>query len=90
MKLMLASETILQKALFSPRKGKMGDYRIYVLLAPHLGNKGSRCKVFGDDTFNWAREYWIVLIVSEKRLTSMALFSCNLISGNFHRKADNL
>ena len=31
---------VLQKTLFSPQKGKMGDYRIYVLLAPHLGNKG--------------------------------------------------
>jgi hypothetical protein len=44
----------------------MGDYRIYVLLAPHPGKKGYRCKGFGDDTFSSAREYWMVLIVSEK------------------------
>lgn len=32
---------LLQKINFAPLKGKLEDYRVYVLLAPHLGNCGS-------------------------------------------------
>ncbi|MGA8181656.1 MAG: glucan 1,4-alpha-glucosidase [Desulfobacterales bacterium] len=33
-------DTVLQKTSFIPQNGKMDDYRLYVLLAPHLGNQG--------------------------------------------------
>ncbi len=34
-------DVILQKTRFVPLKGKATDYHIYVLLAPHLGNRGA-------------------------------------------------
>ncbi len=34
-------DTILQRTQFKALKGKLNDYRIYVLLAPHLGNVGA-------------------------------------------------
>lgn len=32
--------TLLQRTKFRPLKGKMEDYHVYVILAPHLGNQG--------------------------------------------------
>jgi glucoamylase len=34
-------EVVLQQTRFVPLRGDLGDYRLYVLLAPHLGNRGS-------------------------------------------------
>jgi glucoamylase len=34
-------ETVLQQTKFVPLKGTLADYRLYVLLAPHLGNRGA-------------------------------------------------
>jgi glucoamylase len=34
-------DTVLQKTLFVPLEGKLGDYHLYVLLSPHLGNRGA-------------------------------------------------
>ncbi|MGH9141225.1 MAG: glycoside hydrolase family 15 protein, partial [Vicinamibacterales bacterium] len=31
---------VLQQTRFTPRRGPMDDYHLYVLLAPHLGNQG--------------------------------------------------
>ncbi len=31
---------VLQQMRFTPRRGPMDDYHLYVLLAPHLGNQG--------------------------------------------------
>lgn len=33
-------DTVLQKVKFIPEKGKLSEYQLYVLLAPHLGNQG--------------------------------------------------
>ncbi len=34
-------DVLLQKTRFVPLKGKLADYHVYVLLAPHLGNRGA-------------------------------------------------
>jgi glucoamylase len=34
-------DTLLQRVTFIPRQGALSDYRLYALLAPHLGNQGS-------------------------------------------------
>jgi glucoamylase len=34
-------DVVLQKVSFQPLVGSIGDYRMYVLLAPHLGNRGA-------------------------------------------------
>ncbi len=34
-------DVILQRIRFVPLKGAIGEYRLYVLLAPHLGNRGA-------------------------------------------------
>jgi len=35
-----ARDSVLQRTRFVPLKGKLEDYELYVLLAPHLGNQG--------------------------------------------------
>ncbi len=34
-------DVVLQKTLFTPLEGDLKDYRVHVLLTPHLGNRGS-------------------------------------------------
>ena len=34
-------DTVLQQTQFVPLKGKLADYHLYVLLSPHLGNRGA-------------------------------------------------
>src|SRR5262249_18844116 len=34
-------EVVLQWTQFVPQQGKLGDYSVYVLLAPHLANRGT-------------------------------------------------
>ena len=36
-----AREAVLQLTRFVPLEGVLGDYRVYALVAPHLGNRGS-------------------------------------------------
>jgi glucoamylase len=33
-------EAILQRTRFTPLRGRLEDYHLYALLAPHLGNRG--------------------------------------------------
>ncbi len=33
-------DTVLQQTTFVPQQGQLADYHVYVLLAPHLGNRG--------------------------------------------------
>jgi glucoamylase len=33
-------DVVLQDICFTPLEGELGDYRLYALLAPHLGNRG--------------------------------------------------
>lgn len=41
--------TLLQHVRFTPITGKLTDYKIYVLLAPHLGNQGNGNTAWVDD-----------------------------------------
>ncbi len=34
-------DTVLQKVKFTAKKGVLSDYKLYILLSPHLGNQGS-------------------------------------------------
>ena len=34
-------DVVLQETRFAPLRGSLGDYQLYVLLAPHLGNQGA-------------------------------------------------
>jgi len=45
-----ARDVVLHQTLFVPLQGALSDYRLYVLLAPHLGNQGA-----GNTA--WAGEY---------------------------------
>lgn len=36
-----AREVVLQKTKFTPIRGGIEDYHLYIILAPHLGNRGS-------------------------------------------------
>jgi glucoamylase len=42
-------DTVLQQVLFIPQQGVLSDYRLYVLLAPHLGNQGGGNSAWVDD-----------------------------------------
>ncbi len=33
-------DTVLQQVRFTARQGAIADYRLYILLSPHLGNQG--------------------------------------------------
>lgn len=43
-------DVLLQEIVFEPLVGELGDYRLYALLAPHLGNRG-----YGNN--GWLGEY---------------------------------
>jgi glucoamylase len=43
-------EVLLQKICFTPLRGSLSDYHLYVLAAPHLGN-------FGSDNTAWFGDY---------------------------------
>jgi glucoamylase len=36
-----ARDVVLQRTKFIPLEGELGDYHLYVLLAPHIGNQGA-------------------------------------------------
>jgi glucoamylase len=42
-------DTLLQKTRFIPQQGALSDYRLYVLLAPHLDNQGGSNSAWVDD-----------------------------------------
>lgn len=42
-------DVVLQYTQFSPLKGKLEDYHLYVLLAPHIGNRGYSNNAFLGD-----------------------------------------
>ena len=42
-------DVVLQQARFIPQQGALSDYRLYVLLAPHLGNQGGGNSAWVDD-----------------------------------------
>jgi glucoamylase len=46
-------EVVLQQTSFIPLEGSLGDYKLYVLLAPHLANHGSGNTGWYDELKGW-------------------------------------
>jgi glucoamylase len=58
---------VLQSTRFVPLQGRLGDYHLYVLLAPHLGNRGS-------DNTAWVGDYkGVPMLFAERESTALAL-----------------
>jgi glucoamylase len=58
---------VLQKVRFVPLQGKLSDYRLYALLAPHLAN-------FGSGNTGWVSDYkGIPLLFAQRDGCSLAL-----------------
>jgi glucoamylase len=63
-------ETILQHTLFTPLTGALGDYRVHVLLAPHLSNQG-----WGNTA--WVGEYKGVPMLFARRHGTALAVACS-------------
>lgn len=62
-------EVILQRTRFVPLRGTLSDYQLYVLLAPHLGNRGS-------GNTGWVGDYkGTPMLFANRESTSAALAS---------------
>jgi glucoamylase len=60
---------VLQKIRFTPRKGNLGDYKLYALLSPHLSN-------FGYGNTGWVGSYkGRPMLFAERGFTALALAS---------------
>ena len=60
-------DAVLQQTRFSALQGKLSDYRLFVLLAPHLGNQGA-----GNTA--WVGEYkGVEMLFAERNGTALAL-----------------
>lgn len=58
---------VLQKVRFVPLQGKLSDYRLYALLAPHLAN-------FGSGNTGWVSDYkGIPMLFAQRNECSLAL-----------------
>jgi len=62
-----ARPALLQRTRFTELTGDRGDYRLHVLLAPHLGNRGSANTAFIDDYKG------IPMLFAQRAETSLAL-----------------
>jgi glucoamylase len=63
-------DVLLQRIRFRPLVGELAQYRVYVLLAPHIGNQG-----YGND--GWADDYkGIPMLFAQRGDVSLAL-SCS-------------
>ena len=63
--------TVLQQTRFIPKQGELSAYRLYVLLAPHLGNHG-----FGN--FAWVSEYQGVTVLFARRRENALALICSI------------
>ena len=62
-------DVVLQRVRFVPLQGRLSDFRLYVLLAPHLGNRG------GGNTA-WVGEYkGMPMLLAERENYALALAS---------------
>lgn len=60
-------DVVLQQTQFTALKGKLGDYHIYVELAPHLANEG-------DHNTAWVGDYkGVPMLFAERQGTALAL-----------------
>lgn len=62
-------DVVLQHTRFVPLQGKLEDYHLYVLLAPHLGNQGSHNTAWLGDTKGTP------MLIAQRDSTSLALGS---------------
>ena len=63
-------DTVLQQVRFVARQGKLSDYQLYVLLAPHLGNHGS-----GNTA--WVEEFEGTSVLFAQRQGSALALACS-------------
>ena len=64
-------DTVLQETHFKALKGKLSDYHLHVLLAPHLGNQGA-------DNSAWVGDYkGVPMIFAQRGAVALAL-ACSL------------
>lgn len=62
-----SSDVLLQKIVFEPLVGRLEDYRLYALLAPHIGNRG-----YAND--GWAGDYKETpMLFAQRGSTALAL-----------------
>lgn len=60
-------DVLLQRTTFEALRGLIGDYRLYALLAPHIGNRG-----YGNDA--WVGEYkGVTMLFARRENTTLAL-----------------
>src|SRR5256712_8057838 len=60
-------DVLLQKVLFDPLKGRLGDYGVYTLLSPHIGNRG-----YGNN--GWVGDYkGTPMLFAQRENTALAL-----------------
>jgi glucoamylase len=60
-------DVVLQQTKFTPLKGKLDDYHLYVLLSPHLGNEG------GNNTA-WLGDYkGVPMLFAQRENVALAL-----------------
>jgi glucoamylase len=60
-------DVVLQKTRFVPQSGSLSDYRVYVLLAPHLANHGW-------DNTAWVGDYkGVPMLFAEREGTALAV-----------------
>jgi glucoamylase len=64
-------DTLLQQVHFIPQNGALSSYRLYVLLAPHLGNKG-------DGNTAWVGEFEGVPMLFAQREDSTLALACSV------------
>ncbi len=64
-------DAVLQQTRFVARKGKTADYRLYVLLAPHLGNHGA-----GNTA--WIGDYKGLPLLSAERDGNALALACSV------------
>jgi glucoamylase len=63
-------DTVLQHIRFSVQKGALSDYHLYVLLAPHLGNRG-------DGNTGWVDEFDGTSMVFAQRNDNVLALACS-------------
>ena len=63
-------DVVMQRIRFRALEGKVSDYRVFVLLAPHIGNQG-----YGND--GWAERYKGVPMLFAKRQEVALALSCD-------------
>ncbi len=63
-------DTLLQFTRFTPIQGALEDYHLYVLLAPHLGNRGS-------DNTAWVGDYKGVPMLFAERAGNALALACS-------------